>query len=87
MRVPHATLDDGYMFAARNLEELGRKARVPLFLCFIDLQKVYDSVDRTLLWQVIARFGVPPYIMTAVIRHFQDGMRSCVRNDDGVCSE
>ena len=31
------------------LQELGRKARVPLSLCFIDLQKAYDSVDRTLL--------------------------------------
>ena len=27
------------MFAVQRLHELGRKARVPLFLCFIDLQK------------------------------------------------
>ena len=32
-----------------------RKARVPVLLCFIDLQGAYDSVDRTLLWQVRAR--------------------------------
>ena len=74
------------MFAIRRLQELGRKARVPLFLCFIDLQKAYDSVDRTLLWQVLARFGLPPQ-MIEVIRQFHDGMRTCVRNDDGRCSE
>ena len=74
------------MFAVRRLQELGRKARVPLFLCFIDLQKAYDSVNRTLLWQVFARFGVPPQ-MLEVIRQFQDGMRAYVRNDDGRCSE
>ena len=39
----------GMMFAVRRLQELGRKARAPLPLCFIDLQKAYDSVDRTLL--------------------------------------
>ena len=74
------------MFAVRRLQELGRKARVPLFLCFIDLQKVYDSVDRTLLWQVLARFGTPPQ-MIEVIRQFHDGMRACVRSDDGRCPE
>ena len=74
------------MFAVRRLQELGRKARVPLFLCFINLQKAYDSVDRTLLWQVLARFGVPPQ-MIEVIRHFHGEMKACVRNDDGRCSE
>ena len=53
---PHRSTTD-MMFAVRRLQELGRKARAPLFLCFADLQKVYDSVDRTLLWQVLARFG------------------------------
>ena len=70
----------------RRLPELRRKACVPLSLCFIDLQKAYDSVDRTLLWQVLARFGVPPQ-MIRVIRQFHDGMKACERNDDGVCSE
>ena len=74
------------MSTVRRLQELGRKARVPLSLCLIDLQKAYDSVDRTLLWQVLARFGVPPQLIR-VIRQFHDGMRACVRNDDGVCSE
>ena len=55
-------------------------------MCFIDLQKAYDTVDRTLLWQVLTRIGVPPQ-MIAVIRQFHDGMRACVRPDDGVCSD
>ena len=74
------------MFAVRTLEELRRKARVPLFLCFIDLQKAYDSVDRTLLWQVLARLGTPPQLME-VIRQFHDGLRACVRSNGGQCSE
>ena len=74
------------VFAVRKLQELRRKARVPLFLCFIDLQKAYDSVDRTLFWQVLARLGTPPQ-MIEVIRQFHDEMRACLRRDDGRCPE
>ena len=74
------------VFVVRRLQKIGRKAGVSLFTCFIDLQKAYDTVDRTLLWQVLTRIGVPPQ-MIAVIRQFRDGMRACVRPDDGVCSD
>ena len=53
---------------------------------FIDLQKAYDAVERTLLWQVLTRIGVPPQ-MIAVILQFHDGGRACVRPDDGICSD
>ena len=74
------------MFAIRRLQELGRKARVPLFMCFIDLQKAYGPVDRTLLWQELARFEVLPNVVE-VIRQFYDGKRACVRNYDSRCSK
>ena len=41
------------MFVVRRLRELGRKAGVSLFMCFIDLQKACDTVDRTLLLFVV----------------------------------
>ena len=82
---PHSSTTD-MKFAVRRLQELGRKSCVSLFLCFVDLQKIYDSVDRTFLWQVLARFGVPSQ-MIEVIHQFHDGMRACVRNDDGRYSE
>ena len=74
------------MFVVRRLQELARKKDTPLYLCFIDLTKAYDSVDRTLLWDVLARFGVSPR-MLAVIRQFHDGMQAYVRLDDGECSD
>ena len=74
------------MFVVRRLQEIGRKAGVSLFMCFIYLQKAYDTVDRTLLWQVLTRIGVPPQ-MLAVIQQFHDGMRAYVQPDDGVYSD
>ena len=73
------------MFVIRRLQELARKKRIPLYVCFIDLTKAYDSVDRTLLWTVLARFGVPHNIIS-IVHQFHDDMRACVRLDDRVCS-
>ena len=73
------------MFVIRLPQELVRKKRIPLYVCFIDLTKAYDSLDQTLLWTVLARFGVLQNMISA-IRQFHDGMRACVRLDDRVCS-
>ena len=81
---PNSSATD-MMFVVRRLQELARKKRIPLYVYFIDLTKAYDSFDQTLLWTVLARFGVP-HIMISVIRQFHDGMRACVRVDDRVCS-
>ena len=74
------------MFVVRRLQELGRKEDVPLYTCFVDLQKEYDSVDRSLLWVVLARFGVPP-VMVDIVRQFHDGMRALLRLDEERVSE
>ena len=55
-------------------------------MCYIDLQKAYDSVDHELLWKVLARAGIPAE-MIAVIRKFHSGMRARVRMDDGELSD
>ena len=57
-----------------------------MYMCFIDLQQAYDSVDRELLWVVLARFGVAENMLT-VIRQFHEGMRARVCTDDGEHSE
>ena len=82
-RPNHSTTD--MMFVIRRLQELARKKRIPLYVCFIDLTKAYDSVDRTLLRIVLVRFGLSQN-MISVICQSHDGMRACVRLDDRVCS-
>ena len=72
------------MFVVRRLQELGRTSNISLETCFIDLIKAYELVDRLLLWEVLARFRVPPR-MIKVIRIFHDGIheRARVQFDDG----
>ena len=53
-------------------------------VCLLDLTKGYDSVDRTLLSTLFARFGVPQNMILAI--QFHDGMQACVRLDHRVCS-
>ena len=83
-RPARSTID--MLFVVRRLQELGRARKIPLYMCFIDLQKAYDSVDRELLWVVLARFGIPEKMLT-FIRQFHEGMRARVRTDDGEHSE
>ena len=74
------------LFVVRRLQELGRRKKVPLYMCFVDLKKAYDSVDREMLWKVLARAGIPAKLIK-VIRQFHDGMRARVRMDDGELSD
>ena len=83
-RPERSTVD--MLFVVRRLQELARRRIIPLYMCFVDLQKAYDSADRELLWKVLARAGVPEE-MIAVIRQFHDGMQAQVRMDDGELSD
>ena len=82
---PHRSTID-MIFGVRRLHQLARKKSTYLFMCFVDLTKIYDSVDLTLVWTVLARFGVPPK-MLAVIRHSHDGIRARIRTGDNEYSE
>ena len=82
-RTNRATID--MILVIHRLQELARKKRNPLHVCFINLTTAYDSGEQTLLRTVLAHFGVPQN-MISVIRRFYRGMRACVCLDDRVCS-
>ena len=83
-RPQRSTIDK--IFVVPRLHQLVRKKSTPLQMCSVDLTKAYNSIDRTFLWTVLGRIGVPPK-MLAVIRHFHDGMRGRIQTDDGECSD
>jgi hypothetical protein len=42
----------------RTLIESTRAARRPLYTCYVDFKKAYDTIDRDLLWTKLQRIGV-----------------------------
>jgi len=65
------------IFVARLLQEKCHKQQQNLFLAFIDLTKAFDTVNRSLLWGILSKFGCPPQFL-AILREFHDGMTAKV---------
>ena len=65
------------IFVARLLQEKCREQYQNLFFAFIDLTKAFDTVNRTLLWGILSKFGCPPQFL-AVLLEFHDGMTAKV---------
>ena len=52
------------VFVLRVLAEKARECNNPLYLCFVDLKKAYDSVSRDALWVLLQkRYRVPGVLM------------------------
>ena len=50
----------------RTLIERARCDSLPLYVCFVDFKKAYDTVPRDLLWQKLQRLGVSGWFLSAV---------------------
>ena len=47
------------IFCARQMQEKSREQHKDLHMVFIDLTKAFDSINRTGLWSLLAKFGCP----------------------------
>ena len=65
---------------SRQLQEKCQEQNVDLYMTFVDLTKVFDTVSREGLWKIMAKFGCPAKFI-AVVRQFHDGMLARVQND------
>ncbi len=54
------------IFVMRQLFEKAREMKTPMCAVFVDFAKAFDSVDCGLLWEVLARQGVPPKFLNAL---------------------
>ena len=71
-----------------NLKEcisMSRQKDKPLFMCFIDLRKAYDSVNRELLWVAMREYGISEKLVKILNRLYED-TKAQVRVN-GVLSE
>ncbi|CAH2103432.1 unnamed protein product [Euphydryas editha] len=65
------------IFSIRQLQEKSREQSQSLYLCFVDLEKAFDSVPREALWLVLRKLGCPAKFLL-IIRLLHDDMSCCV---------
>jgi hypothetical protein len=75
----------GALFSIRRIQELSRDSGQPLFAAFVDFRKAFDSVNREVLWRVLAARGVSPKLL-ALMRDLYAGCEACVQVNGGVSS-
>ena len=67
--------------------EKAREFHSPLYLCFIDLKKAYDSVNREALWATLRkRYGIPSKLVH-ILGSLHEGTKGVVRAYDKVSDE
>jgi hypothetical protein len=82
------------LFILRTLIEQSKAKKKPLYCCFVDLNKAFDTVLREALWQVLAGLGVKGRFLrclqamyakdTICINHPSEGVTSSFRCQQGV---
>ena len=75
------------LFSLRVMMEKAREYHSPLYMCFIDLKKAYDSVNRAALWELLQRTYSLPQKLIDIIRSFHDNSTAAVRAYGKVSEE
>ena len=73
------------IWVARQIVERAVEYQTPAHLCFVDLTKAYDSVDRSALIAILKSYKVPHHL-TDIIREMYTETWCQVRTTEG-CSE
>ena len=79
-RKDRGTID--MIFRARQLQEKCQEQNIDLYMTFVDLTKVFNTVSRQGFWKIMAKFGCPTKFI-AMVRQFHNSMLARVQNDGG----
>ena len=67
------------IFSLRILIEKAREFHQPLYVCFINLRKAYDSVNRDALWSVLQQCYNLPEKLLSIIQAVHDHSTAAIR--------
>jgi len=74
---------DHILLLQHMIEHSRLKRRKPLFACFIDLSKAFDTINRDKLWHRLHGLGVRGTMLSALKAYYSD-VRECVKTGDGL---
>ena len=72
-----------HIFNLRMIIHKCREFNQPLFTCFVDYTKAFDSVEHQQLWTAVREMGFPKRIVS-LIEALYSGQQSAVRTDSGT---
>ena len=72
-----------HLLVLRTLIEQQRERKAPLYTCFVDFRKAYDSVPRDLLWQKLAGLGVQGWFLDS-IKALYGSVPMAVKTSEGL---
>ena len=76
-REGYSTIDNAFILNALIQNHITRK-RSRLYVCFVDFQKAFDSVNRRKLWRVLKTNGIKGNIFR-VVHSMYESVKTCVR--------
>ena len=74
-----------HLLILRTLIEQQRERKLPLYTCFVDFRKAYDSVPRDLLWRKLAGRGVQGWFLDS-IKALYGSVPMAVKTNEGLSS-
>ena len=75
------------LFNLRILMQRAKEYNTALYLCFVDIPKAYDSVNRNALWKVLRRSNNLPGKIINILKAFHDGTQGVVRFEGHMSNE
>ena len=75
------------LFNLRILMQRAKEYNTTLYLCFVDISKAYDSVNRNALWKVVRHSYNLPVKIINILKAFHDGTQEVVRFESHMSNE
>ena len=73
----YSTVDNAFIIKYLTHRMLKQK-RGKLYIAFIDFQKCFDTIDRTLLWNILKEKGIKGNLFNS-LRSMYSSVKSCIR--------
>ena len=58
---------DDQIFILRHITQQSNELKSPLILCFVDFEKAFDSISRSVLKKILRHYGIPKKIVNIII--------------------
>ena len=62
----------------RRIIESFFQKQLPVIISFVDFSKAFDSINRPVMWEILAHYGIP-HKLIAAIKSLYDDSTSCVK--------